>query len=291
MPDSFDTVDGSEMSYYELHRKFADSHHGVHLGQQIRYGRFKPEIISNEEWSQAPLGADVNNLSHMPLTKGLAREYLKNQDKQKALNRTDSQMLLLASIVHDWAEAISDDKMFDQKTASEDDQEASIMLFLLKGTLGARLTKDQLMEVYSIVKDKQSRLGEVFNAIERVGYLRTGLNAWVASKKPAGEVKGGVSGKEEIQLRAAFQWLASNVAGNQVRALLSHAEKYHPIAVYMGNSRSRIENLFKEMPAGIFENYPTKDNEGKNEQLIQFQKFMEAKTAWDKSSFAKTKAA
>lgn len=279
------------MTFSELHRKFAGSHHGVHLGQQIRFGRYKPETISNAEWSQAPLGADVNNLSHMPLTKGLARAYLKNQDKQKALNRTDSQMLLLAAIAHDWAEAISDDKMFDQKTVSEDDQEASIMLFLLKRTLGAKLTKDQLMEVYSIVKDRQSRLGEVFNAIERVGYLRTGLNAWEAGRKPAGQVKRGVTGKEEEQLRRAFQWLASNVAGNQVKALLAHAEKHHPIAVYMGNSRGRIEELFKEMPAAIFDNYPTKDIDGKNEQLIQFQKFLEAKTAWDKSSFAKTKAA
>lgn len=279
------------MSYSDLHRKFADSHHGVHLGQQIRFGRYKPDTISNEQWCQAPLGADVNNLSHMALTKGLAVEYLKHQDKSKALNRTDSQMLLLAAISHDWAEAISDDKMFDQKTSSEDADEASIMLFLLKRTLGAKLTKDQLMEVYSIVKDRQSRLGEIFNAIERVGYLRTGLNAWAASRKAPGKVRKDVEGKAEIQLRTAFQWLASNVAGNQVKALLAHAEKHHPIAVYMGNSRNRIDELFKEMPAGIFENYPTKDSEGKNEQLIQFQKFMEAKAAWDKSSFAKTKAA
>jgi hypothetical protein len=281
VPDSFDTLDGGEIGFMEIHNRFADSHFGHYLADQVRYKRYKPEAVSDQQWAQAPLGADMNNLRHMPLTLGLAREFLKHQQPGQALNNSDSQVLMLASITHDWAEAITDDKMFDKKTTTEDADEATMMLFLLKKTLGNRLSSETLMQVYKTVKDRTTRLGEIFNAIERVGYLRSGLNAWDASEKE-GELIRGLDPKAETELREALQWMASNVAGNQMVALLKYAEKYHPVAKYMGNVRSRVDSLFQGMPASVFAKYPT---DAENEQAQQMQKFMTAGSAWQKSKF------
>lgn len=283
IPDSFDTIDGGEIGFQDIHRRFADSHFGKYLASQSRYKRYKPDFISDEQWCQAPLGADMNNLSHMALILGLAREFLKHQKPETALNRTDSQILMLASITHDWAEAITDDKMFDQKSPTEDADEATMMMFLLKKTLGSRLSPETLMQVYKTVKDRNTRLGAVFNAIERVGYMRSGLNAWSASQKK-GRIIEGLDVEAEAELREAYQWMASNVAGNQTEALLKYAEKYYPVETYMVNARERIDDLFHGMPANIFTKYPTTPENG-GERIQQMQKFLNASEAWKKSKF------
>ena len=280
IPDSFETSDGRKITFNEIHQRFADSKHGQHLATQIRYKRYKPDCISNTEWCQAPLGADVNNLQHMPLTKALTREFLKHQLPEQALSNSDSQVLLLASITHDWAEAITGDIMFDKKSALEDSDEASIMLFMLKKAFGTKLSAETLMQVHQTIKDRNSKLGEIFNAIERVGYMRSGLNAWAASGKPSGELIKGLDSAAETELRVAFQWMASNVAGNQTIALLKYADKYHPVAKYMSNIRNQIDQLFHKMPENVFTKYPT-DGESGNEQDQQVQKFKSAQEVWE----------
>jgi 5'-deoxynucleotidase YfbR-like HD superfamily hydrolase len=287
VPDSIDTTDGGEMSFTEVHERFSRSKFGGFLSAQTRYGRYRPAFISRDAWAMAPLGADVNNLKHMPLTASLARAYLKHQKREKALNRSDSQIIMMASETHDWAESITDDVTFDLKTKTENDDEASMLTFLLRRILGGKLSQETLMQIYSTVKDEKSRLGMIFNAIERVGYLRTGLNAWTASTKPAGEVMRGLPSGQEQDLRVNLQWLASNVAANQVGKLLEYAENFHPVDVYMNLARGRIGDLFAGMPATIFDKYPTEGEKG-NEQMIQTQKFLTAYKAWKNSKYAKT---
>jgi 5'-deoxynucleotidase YfbR-like HD superfamily hydrolase len=284
IPDSIDTVDGGEIRFTEIHEKFAQSHFGKHLDDQLRWLRFKPEAISREAWIGAPLGADMNNLKHMPLIAGLAKSFLKHQEPGKELNRTDSQIMVLASEVHDWGESITDDKSFDQKSVVEDEEEAHMMLFLLKRILGGKISNETLMKVYSTVKDRDSRLGQIFNAIERVGYMRSGLNAWTASNKPQGEVMRNLSPELESELRESLQWLASNVAGNQVGKLLEYAEIYRPVGVYLELVRDRISDVFTGMPVLVFEKYST-EGEKENEQIVQVQKFLKAHKAWKNSKF------
>ncbi len=284
VPNSIDTVDGGEIKFSEIHDKFAQSHFGQHLDGQLRWLRFKPASISREAWIGAPLGADMNNLKHMPLIAGLTRSFLKHQDPEKALNRTDSQIMVLASEVHDWAESITDDKSFDQKTVVEDEEEAHMMTFLLKRMLGGKLSRETLMQVYSTVKDRDSRLGKIFNAIERVGYMRSGLNAWTASSRPPGKVMRGLSPELESELRESLQWLASNVAGNQVGKLLEYAEIYRPVGIYLESVRNRISDVFTGMPVTIFEKYSA-EGEKENEQITQVQKFLRAHKAWKNSKF------
>lgn len=277
-------MDGGEISFSAIHDRYAQSHFGKHLDGQLRWVRYKPASISGESWIHAPLGVDMNNLKHMPLIAGLTKSYLKHQEPEKALNRTDSQILMLAAQTHDWAEAITDDISFDQKTVVEDEDEATMMLFMLKRMLGGKLSRENLMQVYSTVKDRNSRLGRVFNAIERVGYMRSGLNAWTASTKPRGEVMRGLSPELEAELREALQWLASNVAGNQVGKLLEYAENYRPVGVYLESVRGRISDLFAGMPVAVFDKYPS-DGEKGDEQLEQVQKFLIAHKAWKNSKF------
>lgn len=281
IPDSIDTADGGEIGFGEIHRRYAGSRFGQLLAGQRRWKRFMPAAIPGDQWARAPLGADMNNLQHMPLVMGMTRSYLKHQDPAKVLNRTDSQILMLASITHDWAEAITDDIMFDLKTVAEDDDEATIMLFLLRRMLGSRLSRETLMQVYSTVKDRNSRLGRIFNAIERVGYMRSGLNAWQGSIHPRGEMMRELPLEVEQELRQSLLWMANNVAANQTQALLEYAEIYRPIEVYLDSVKTQITRLFNGMPVSIFHKYP------EAEQPAKVQLFLKADQAWKQSKFGK----
>lgn len=282
VPDAFDTTDGGELPFSEVHQRFALSHLGRHLSEHVRYSRYKPEGVSNRIWQGAPLGADVNNMRHMKLTGSLTRQFLLHQDAEKALNHTDSQILMLAAYVHDWVEGVVGDITYDCKTATDTENEAQVMLFLLNKIFGNRLSRETMMRVYRTVKDDSTRLGEIFNAIERVGYMRTGLNAWEASNRSPEEesVMTGLDSVTEKELRENLQWLASNVAGNQTQKLLQYAEKYAPVSVYMGNVRGRISHMFQHMPITVFQNYPEQ-----TERFEQMQKFANAAESWNSSKF------
>jgi 5'-deoxynucleotidase YfbR-like HD superfamily hydrolase len=284
IPRSIEDQNGQEICFDQIHRQFADSELGQKLAQEVRYKRYKPESISNKDWCRAPLGADMNNLAHMALTAGLAREYLKNQEPDEALNLADAQILMLAATTHDWAEAVTGDIIFDLKTADDDAKEATIMYQLLKKYLGETFSVQTLSRVYETITDKSSRLGEIFNAIERVGYLRSGLNAWNAGKKMEGEFITEFDRTVEKDFKRCLLWLASNVAGNQIPILLKYTEKYHPIAEYISNARERIDNLFSEMPESIFESFP-EEVMTRVEQEQQKQKFQNSKAVWEKSHF------
>lgn len=154
--------------YGYIHESFTNSPYGQALEQNIRFGDFKPDYISNNLWENL-LGDDVNNLRHMPHTFEIASEFIQRQRK------IGGELLKLTAITHDWGEAVVGDVALPDKEAQGHDQ-AEIdaykhIAWKLLGQEGRKL--DEAAEVIW----GQHELSEPFNCIEYIGYCQTGLRA------------------------------------------------------------------------------------------------------------------
>ena len=163
---------------YEIHRSFSDTEFGDKLADNVRYDKYRPDHILKKEWTEL-LGADVNNLTHMPLTYGLARAFINHTRVHQSdlMNESEEKLLLIAALSHDWAESITTDISFGDKTVLDDEEEqAAFERYLVSFYQGKDFELvDQARR--EIVFDHDSKLGEILNAIERIGYLRTALRA------------------------------------------------------------------------------------------------------------------
>lgn len=269
IPNDFSLVDeSSRLRFSKIHRDFAGTEHGEVLAGQIRYSRYKPESISNEEWIDL-LGRDVQNLQHMPLTYGLARQFLRHSKyfaehdgevedtSEYSFTRREEEDLLLAAIWHDQAESIVGDYMVDQKQDDHEAEEIKAMGEIIKKYYGEiEGLADRLKHIKDeIVFNRETRLGKVFNMIERVGYLRTGLRAFEKSQEV-----------DDPELRQGLQWLSNNVLLNQVNALLDYAHENPAVREFLVANRDRITAAFEHLPENLFDLYredEIEDNKGK----------------------------
>lgn len=276
IPDSIKDSNGSEMSFAQIDEAFSRSQYHESLAAISRFDLYMPEEVDGRQWEHW-LGADVNGAKHLKVTYGLARAFLQKveQDPAMPLSDDEKRMLQFASIVHDWGEAVVGDVNYDLKTESDEKKEVVELRKMLKVVLDARFDDQVIEEILGIVHFKKGRLGEMFNLIERVGYMRTGLNAW--------ESRGYSPNRP---LSNAFEWLSSNVAGNQVPKLLDYSKRFPPVALYLSNVRHQISDVFTNVPAGIFANFNTKAKQVKQEN-----KFLAAKGDWEASDYAKNGSA
>ncbi|MBI5422239.1 hypothetical protein HZA44_03855 [Candidatus Peregrinibacteria bacterium] len=294
--------DGNEIEFLDLHRRFAETPMGQALATKARYDRYRPDSIPPAEWERL-LGRDVNNLKHMELTYELAQTFLK--DMMTANPPTDErdpilvepralthlrhatpknpeqsndwwdarfsareiQILLLTAIVHDWAEAdpTLGDITYDLKKDTDEKKESQILILMLRNQLGEVLSPETLETVHKTATDRTGKLGEAFNVIERIGYLRTALNAWRATDNPT----------HSEELINSLQWLCSNVLGNQIPALLKLFPHYEGVRKALDAAVPIIDEAFKTIPDSLFDRYPEPERE------IQRGKYLSAKAAWD----------
>jgi hypothetical protein len=269
LPDGITDQNGAEIRFLDVHRAFAETPMGQALASNARYDRYRPDSIPPEEWERL-LGRDVNNLRHMPLTYELAEAFLKGTPDAR-LSASEIQTLLLTAIVHDWAEADPDlgDITYDLKLDSDEKKESQILALMLRNRLGEILSPETLGSIHKTVFDRTGKLGETFNAIERLGYLRTALNAWRSTDNPF----------HSAELTDSLEWLCSNVLGNQIEALLGYAMKYPPVAQFLSDSERTISQAFEKIPETVFSRYP--DSGAKSERQVQHDKFLRAKTLWE----------
>ncbi len=274
-------INGCPIPLADIHARFASSELGQNLREKVRFGRYKPEGIPNSEW-QRLLGADANNLQHMPLTYGITRQFLyycQNADSVQFPNTDvytftpqEQDDMMLAARSHDWGEAIEGDHMFDQKTKEHEEAEGkSIRIIfgnLFNGT--APYIEERIANVFKeVVEDRTSHTGRAFNAIERIGYLRAGLRAFDLSESQ------GLNG----ELQTALQWAANNVLLNQIPTLLDYAHLYPPVHVFLGANVKRVTQAFTLLPDELFNLY-------KEEEIIRNQKkYSTAQECWRSSAF------
>lgn len=293
---------GNDLEFLDIHRSFAETPMGQALGTKARYDRYRPDSIPPAEWERL-LGRDVNNLKHMPLTYELAQSLLKNMvtaetpsdardrpsaeprelshfrrtDPQKAGQANDwldaefspreIQIILLTAIVHDWAEADPSlgDITYDLKLEAQEKKESQILTLMLRNQLGEILSPETLDSVHKTATDKTGRLGEAFNVIERMGYLRTALNAWRSTDNPY----------HSEELIDSLKWLCSNVLANQIPALLKLFPHYDGVRLCLDTAAPFINEAFDQIPDSLFDRYP----EGERE--TQRKKYLAAKAAWE----------
>lgn len=266
IPITFSTSDQA-YQFTDLHRLFANTVYGQALAPRVRFGRYRPEGVSEEEW-QTALGADVNNLEHMRLTYGLTRQFIKYQNMygEDVLNREDQEDLLLAAISHDWGEAVVGDVMFDLKTQKIETDESSAIRNIIHemfGNGGDELPARVEQVICEVVENRDTRLGQMFRVIERLGYLRTGLNAFELSREV-----------EDPEFKTGLEWASSNVLLNQIPSLVKVADQYPAVYLFLSEHSDLITDAFAQIPVSVFDKYDV------GEDQKNFQKWSTAQCIW-----------
>ena len=257
-----------------LDTAFRETPQGQTLSAQVRYERYMPADISKEDWVRL-LGADVSNMAHMRLTFGLTKAFLKYAEapheswqgpisEAVRFNPEEKRLLMLTAITHDWAESITGDHSYDLKQAHHEEEEHKVLSGLVQRS---DLSRQDAEAVLSILGDKTSKLGRAFNAIERVGYVRTALQACHVAERGHAESIAGA--------RENLSWLVSNVLGNQIEALVGYASTLPPVRNYLSLNRGRISGAFAMVNESAFELY------GESEAQTQREKFERAYAAWE----------
>ena len=265
------TLGGKEIPFSDISSKFSSTEWGKKLKSNIRWARFKPPEIPDKEWEKV-LGADVNNLEHLVLTRGLTSSFLKGCEttgeegkggiKEAASFSTEEQeLLLLTATVHDWGEAIKGDINFYLKTTKDHTEEMHELVIMIKEILGQMFEeKDRkdieviTNQIVGILTHTDSKLGKAFNAIERVGYIRTSIRAYNESEK-RGE-----------KLKVPLRNMACRSLPDQIRVLVDYAKIYPPVAAYIKYHKDTIDKVFTE---------------GENPEIrASIPKFEESKERW-----------
>ncbi len=253
----------SQPRLMDIHRAFSTTHLGQALGEQVRYERYKPHDVSNQRWIEL-LGADVGNLSHLPLTYGLTRSFVNqlNQHQPGFIDTPEESVLHTAALIHDWAEAIVGDITYSDKT-EEDENEERVQLFSILEKIEdidpeIREFINRAMEEVLVKSD--TKLSHMFNTVERVGYLRTALRA----------------GKHVIDQTApdcveGFKWIVADVFGNHPSELIERASKYVPVKNYLTAVQEDILNVFSIVEPYVFDYYAVEQREIKRDLFYQAQ--------------------
>jgi len=252
---------------YAVYLAFSNTKYGRQLSGKLRYEQYNFGHLGSSEWVRL-LGVDVNNLAHMLITYSLAKSFTEQTLllKPSSLSESEQELLLIAAIIHDQAEAIVGDITFGRKGKSDEAAEQKAFAEHLQAfTPGL---SDEVRQLVQRAKDEvlfttDSKLGEMFNIIERVGYLRTALRAAeiIREKKAFRSVAQGL------------QWLITDVLTNQTETLLKFATTYGALQQYLSDEAANISYAFSLNSDEVFDNYGN-DKEAKQQQ------FRSALEAW-----------
>jgi hypothetical protein len=236
---------------------------------------YKPQSMTNQEWVRL-IGADVNNLAHMKLTYGMAQWFLRQNNDKAHLNGfvrfspEEEDMLLTAAVMHDWGESVVGDVTFDMKTDDHEEHEKQAVL-----KIAEELYPDnQAMQAYlrtivdTVIFDSKSKLGVAFNAIERLGYMRT---AMLVHRRAQSE--------ELAHVRPNLQWMVSNYLANQIPRLIEFGHSYPAIDTFLHGQALTIQDAFETMSEDVFEYY----TDGRAD--MQREKFQNARSIWQSSGY------
>jgi hypothetical protein len=159
----------------DLYDSFAQSAYGQDMRQKTRFNVFKPEWVSTELWCDI-LGPDVNNLEHMLHTHDLTDRFCFNNE----IDGDTTDTLLRTAATHDIGEAIIGDIALPNKTDEDEKREKVAyrkIVTQLFGERGEELTD----EVWSVLEKTDKHKGEMFRAIEYIGYCTTAMRAGAAA--------------------------------------------------------------------------------------------------------------
>ncbi len=176
-----ESASSREVDYLGVHTAFAATQYGETLGSCVRYDKYRPPDVSSERWEEL-LGPDVNNLDHLIDTYQLTCVFIGNTERLQPglLLPRNKAVLKIGAIIHDWDESINPDINYFEKTEDHEIAERQSFIknlpnFYTGNDPGVKDLIDEAVE--EVIFEPDSHLGSIFNVIERIGYLRTGLRA------------------------------------------------------------------------------------------------------------------
>lgn len=236
--------DGS--TYSDIRQQFEHSSYGQSLRGHTRWDHFRPKDVTPEEWVEI-LGTDTDSLKHAPLMYGLMRQFIRHSPKG-SLSPEDERILLLAAMTNGWGEAGSSEEgitpmgniSYGQKTHVQQRQERDIYRAVFQRLLGEHHLKEELM-TESALFNPDSRLGQIYDAVRHINYLRTALNAY----DKAAEL-------DDAEISSHLRWLSADVISNQLPNLLQQAKMFPAAAEYVKAVGPKIDVILDEVPEDIF---------------------------------------
>jgi hypothetical protein len=255
--------------FQKVQQTFTNSEFGPPMAAINRYDRYRSNSVSVDRWREW-FGADVDGLKHLKLTYYLAKGFLIECKKpfswpgevpeEASFSSQEQEVLLLAALVHDWGEAIAGDVSYALKETTDKQIEVKAQKGIARKLFAEEdlVFWDKLNQALSITQESDSKLGQAFNMIERLGYLRTGVLAW-----QRGSQTESLGPKEANKLF----WLTADVLINQISALINKAQVYPPVLKYFQQMKPLISAAFEEMPDSVFQNYEEGERESKKAQF------------------------
>lgn len=241
----------------ELYKTFTATSYGESLDGTPRWDMQRPAHIKATEWTKI-LGRDGDNLQHMKLTYDITRLFLRFDDGSLDISDEESKLLQTAAIIHDWGKSYDPntgsggDINYDLKTLTDDERELKIFHTVYDELLGSDDVKTRFI-LEAIVFKKETKLGLIFDAIERLGYLRTSKIAYEQSKITDDEV-----------LKDHLEWLTANVLANQMIPLMDYSANYTPVKKYLEHVAPFIDEAYSNLSSDVFTRHNQLGHEKKN---------------------------
>lgn len=229
------------ISISEIYHTFKNSRDGQHLNLEKRYGRYIKKIDRCglfPDGSEKILGADINNLKHLRLTLGLTQSLSRRLD----LSEEERYHLDLATIIHDMPEARCKDTTHSKKNSKVEEKEFKYMIKIAQEVLfpDDKNKANLIINIYkNVVKDSTTKLGEIFNAVENLGYLRTGLNAYQHFID------------KQYFRDPSYLWITHSTLSHGLPKLIKYSNKYQPLQEYLSNQNNLITASFIESKRGF----------------------------------------
>lgn len=246
-----------EVQARAAHDTFRTSLYGQSLAGEPRWDMQRPEHVSAQEWIRI-LGRDADNLEHMKLSFDITNLFLHFDDGSLGISEDEKDILRIAAISHDWGESHDDitgrggDINYELKTDLDTMNEQEIFRMVFDHVMGPVDVKTKHLIEATIFK-KDTKLGMVFDAIERIGYLRTAIIAFTHSKET-----------DDPILKSHLEWLAAGTLSNQVTMLMEYAANYTPVKKYLDIAAPSINEIYDALESSIFSQHGQPQHEKRN---------------------------
>ncbi len=231
----------NKLNYRDIHETFSRSIFGKKLRESPRFHIFKPDDVNTRHWVEI-LGDDVNNLNHMIVTLGIAEGFVGSLNG--AISLEDKRIICLTAIIHDWAEAVMGDIPLPQKTDEDEKREITVLkelfeIFLTTNKYGHKVPTEQLDRVCDILSG-DDELSLVFKTIEEMGYMKTGLRAWVKKDDFEGQ-----------ELEESLFNLSIDVINRHLVPLIERSRLYPPVMDFLLENADTISDIIASTPRDI----------------------------------------
>lgn len=241
-------VGNEDIPFMSVDSMFRDTPYGDILLDRSRWGDFKPLGMSDEEF-QSIIGVDGNNLKHLSLTYGTTRLFIAYCDNPPDIwgdkpapefSEKQKMKLLLCAVVHDWGEARVGDTAQPNKTTEAEKKEMVELLRIAREVAGDNNALYELIHesVNEVLLHPESYLAKTFNAIEKIGYHRTGLHAWKESTKH----------KKQKGMEDRLRGMAFSVHTHNVADLVKYSDEFPPVFAHLIANAETISEIYRTHP-------------------------------------------